>query len=254
MGHVPDSDLSGLNAGERTALVLLAQGHTAKSIAQLTGRSVTSINERLREARRKTGIGSSRELARLLAAQENRDKQIGMVPAAAIAAGPGQEAAATGARGLQTRGTVLMGFALLGGIAALAMISNPAAPQQATGDAEFNITFPDARLDTRNLYAQLRGETRDAAWAASREQALRARYARLVHADRMKRPVRVTCSATLCEVAGVLPTGDNALINETTTEMQGGALAKEMGKLGFKTGPQLFDRASFIAYWLRKGS
>jgi DNA-binding CsgD family transcriptional regulator len=254
MGHVPDSDLSTLNDGERTALVLLAQGHTAKSIAQVTSRSVTSVNERLREARRKTGIGSSRELARLLAAQENRDKQIGVVPAAAAAAGPGQEAAATGARGLQTRGTVLMGFALFSGIAALAMISNPAPmPQRAVGDAEFNITFPDARMDTRNLYAQLRGETRDATWAAPREQALRARYARLAHADRMKRPVRVTCGATLCEVAGMLPMGDDALINETMTEMQGGALAKEMEGLGFKTGPQLFDRTSFIAYWLRKG-
>ncbi|WP_222950609.1 helix-turn-helix transcriptional regulator [Sphingomonas sp. JC676] len=250
---MPETDFSALNHGERTALDLLAQGHTAKSIAQITGRSVTSVNERLREARRKTGVGSSRELARLLAAQENRDKQIGVAAAAAVAAGPGQEAAVTGVRGLQTRGAVLMGFTLLSGIAALAMISNPAsAPQQVPGDAEFNITFPDARMDTRNLYAQLRGETRDPAWAAPREQALRARYARLVHAARMARPVRVTCGATLCEVAGVMPTGDEKLVNETMSEMQGGELDKEMGKLGFKNGGQLFTGGSFITYWLRK--
>jgi hypothetical protein len=215
---------------------------------------VTSVNERLREARRKTGIGSSRELARLLAAQENRDKQIGVAGAAPAEAGPGEEAVATGARGMQTRGAVLMGFALLSGIAAFAMIPNLApAPQQVAGDAEFNITFPDARMDTPNLYAQLRHETRDAAWAAPREQAIRARYARLVHADRMKRPMRVTCGATLCEVAGLLPAGDNALIDETMQEMQGGALAKEMEKLGLKTGPQLFAGSSFITYWIRTG-
>jgi DNA-binding CsgD family transcriptional regulator len=68
MGRVPD--LSALNSAEREALSLLAQGHTAKSIASITGRSVGSINERLREARRKTGVRSSRELARLFAAQE----------------------------------------------------------------------------------------------------------------------------------------------------------------------------------------
>lgn len=70
-------DLSyGLNDREREVLRLLAAGHTAKSIAAQLGRSETSINERLRTARRKTGIGSSRELARLLEAQENSDKKI----------------------------------------------------------------------------------------------------------------------------------------------------------------------------------
>ncbi|HET6407092.1 MAG TPA: sigma factor-like helix-turn-helix DNA-binding protein [Chthoniobacteraceae bacterium] len=54
-------DLARLNEAEREALRLLAEGHTAKSIAGLTGRSVAAVNERLREARRKTGIGSSRE-------------------------------------------------------------------------------------------------------------------------------------------------------------------------------------------------
>ncbi|MBN8809286.1 MAG: hypothetical protein J0I47_13775 [Sphingomonas sp.] len=59
-------DLTSLNAAEREALALLASGHTAKSIATLTGRTEAAVNERLRDARRKTGVGSSRELARLL--------------------------------------------------------------------------------------------------------------------------------------------------------------------------------------------
>ena len=53
-------DLDALNPAECEALALLAEGHTAKSIAELTGRSVAAINERLREARRKTGIGTPR--------------------------------------------------------------------------------------------------------------------------------------------------------------------------------------------------
>jgi DNA-binding CsgD family transcriptional regulator len=57
-----------LSEKELEILRLLAGGHTVKSIAVLLGRSEASINERLREARRKTGVGSSRELARMLAA------------------------------------------------------------------------------------------------------------------------------------------------------------------------------------------
>ena len=71
-------DLGRLNPPEQEVLHLLAEGHTAKSIASLTGRSVAAVNERLREARRKTGASSSRELARLLKAQKNRDEKIGV--------------------------------------------------------------------------------------------------------------------------------------------------------------------------------
>lgn len=70
-------DLSRLSDAERRALLLLAQGHTAKSAAVLLDTTEAAVNERLREARRKTGVGSSRELARLVA-QENRDEKIGM--------------------------------------------------------------------------------------------------------------------------------------------------------------------------------
>ncbi|MGQ2940963.1 MAG: helix-turn-helix domain-containing protein [Blastomonas fulva] len=65
-----------LNAKELEILRLLAEGHTVKSIATGLNRSEASINERLREARRKTGVGSSRELARLLDAQKIWDRKI----------------------------------------------------------------------------------------------------------------------------------------------------------------------------------
>ncbi|QTC93233.1 helix-turn-helix transcriptional regulator [Brevundimonas goettingensis] len=69
---------------ERRLLTLLAQGHTAKTIASAEGLSVNVVNERLRSARRKTGAVSSRELARLVGpqtSQENRAKFFGIEPA-----------------------------------------------------------------------------------------------------------------------------------------------------------------------------
>lgn len=63
--------LADLTDREQEILHLLAAGHTVKSIAASLGRSEAAIAERLRDARRKTGIGSSRELARLFAAQKN---------------------------------------------------------------------------------------------------------------------------------------------------------------------------------------
>ncbi|WP_432770761.1 MAG: helix-turn-helix transcriptional regulator [Sphingopyxis sp.] len=61
---------------EMEILRLLVAGHTVKTIAGRLGRSETSINERLRTARRKTGVGSSRELARLLDLQKIGDEKI----------------------------------------------------------------------------------------------------------------------------------------------------------------------------------
>ena len=75
-------NLSQLSETERALLVLLAAGHTVKSAATLTGSTENAVNERLREARRKTGVGSSRELARLVVGpnhtQENRDDFSGL--------------------------------------------------------------------------------------------------------------------------------------------------------------------------------
>lgn len=44
----PGTGLDGLSDTERQVLGLLAEGHTVKSIAGVTGRSVAAINERLR--------------------------------------------------------------------------------------------------------------------------------------------------------------------------------------------------------------
>lgn len=83
-----NGSLSALSRREREILQMLAAGHTAKSIAAQLGRSEASINERLREARRKTGVGSSRELARLLASQKDCDKNIDLLADANASDGP----------------------------------------------------------------------------------------------------------------------------------------------------------------------
>lgn len=76
--------LDTLTDREKEALRLLLVGHDAKSVAGLLGLSVHTINERLRDARRKLDVSSSREAARLLARAEQRepdllvDKQLGV--------------------------------------------------------------------------------------------------------------------------------------------------------------------------------
>jgi DNA-binding CsgD family transcriptional regulator len=60
---------------EKDALRLLLRGHDAKSSARELGLSVHTVNERLRDARRKLGTTSSREAARVLAASEGQTPQ-----------------------------------------------------------------------------------------------------------------------------------------------------------------------------------
>jgi DNA-binding CsgD family transcriptional regulator len=103
-----------LNETERRVLRLLAEGHTAKSIAAATGCSPAAVNERLREARRKTGIGSSRELARLLRAQENRDDEKGLAPPDGATAAEARQVPRRAAR----QGVFAMSLLLIGGLAA----------------------------------------------------------------------------------------------------------------------------------------
>lgn len=64
-----------LTEREKETLRLLAASHDAKSAAAHLGLSVHTINERLRTARRKLGVSSSRAAARVLAEAEADDHQ-----------------------------------------------------------------------------------------------------------------------------------------------------------------------------------
>lgn len=65
--------INSLTTKEKETLRLLVSGHDAKSIARELGLSVHTINDRLRDARRKLSVTSSREAARILARTEDTD-------------------------------------------------------------------------------------------------------------------------------------------------------------------------------------
>ncbi len=75
-----------LSEREKQTLRLILRGHDAKSAARELGLSVHTVNERLRDARRKLGVTSSREAARRLLAEEGAapenlgDKALGDAP------------------------------------------------------------------------------------------------------------------------------------------------------------------------------
>ena len=93
-----------LTEKEKQTLRLIVRGHDAKSIARHLDLSVHTVNERLRDARRKLEVSSSREAARLLLDTEDDgpqnlvDKQIGEAgspPSLGQAAVPGADRART---------------------------------------------------------------------------------------------------------------------------------------------------------------
>lgn len=133
----PASSVAALTDKELEVLRLLTAGHTVKSIAVRLGRTEASINERLRDARRKTGVGSSRELARRLDAQKFWDKNIDL-----STAGPTTDEGAQrpSLRRLSSKGTIIMLIAL--SVAAAGIIV-----------AQVDSAHPDMRPQTVQLSA-----------------------------------------------------------------------------------------------------
>jgi DNA-binding CsgD family transcriptional regulator len=91
-----------LNENEKAALRLLLLGHDAKTAAQEIGVTPNVVNERLRSARQKLQVTSSKAAARMLAEHEGYEpkffvpKNIGIAPqskSGAIYPLPGQQAA-----------------------------------------------------------------------------------------------------------------------------------------------------------------
>ena len=149
-----------LTEKEKQTLRLIVRGHDAKSVARSLGLSVHTINERLRDARRKMAVSSSREAARLLFESEGgdpgsptpdllRDTGIGE---AASPIGVDQGRAPISGAGRLTRrawiviGVLLMTFALgLLAFAALPQVASapPTTPPTPTAAADVK---PDAEV------------------------------------------------------------------------------------------------------------
>ena len=69
--------VNALTEKEKEALRLLLAGHDAKSMARALDLSVHTVNERLRDARRKLSVSSSKAAARLLREAEDEDGRAG---------------------------------------------------------------------------------------------------------------------------------------------------------------------------------
>ncbi len=132
-----------LTEREKQTLRLMGRGHDAKSMARSLGLSVHTVNERLREARRKLSVSSSREAARLLLDSETTtpdslgDRFLGEAGPHAVPAQDGQaiDRQERTHRSLWViAGVVTMSFIL--GIAALALLPQSAsAPETARAQA-----------------------------------------------------------------------------------------------------------------------
>jgi DNA-binding CsgD family transcriptional regulator len=123
MVKAPSADMfAGLTDRERDVLRLLASGHTVKTIAAQLGASEAAINERLRDARRKTGVGSSRELARLLDAQKIWDRKIDL-PADSAPVNPSIQPANAGR--FRSKGQIIMLITLAFAAAAMVAVATP---------------------------------------------------------------------------------------------------------------------------------
>lgn len=252
------SVLDRLTPSERDILVLLAQGHTAKSIATLRDLSVAAVNERLRSARRKTGVGSSRELARLVSAQQDRDDLIGLAAEPADAhPSPRPDAASSRPVSPFRRWKLPMTAAVV--LAATALLAQqtavPAvASQQNAGLAAAILTRQSEAPDARTFHAQLQSEQRDAAWADATEARLSALYNAVPDLSRHARDFSVRCAATLCEVAGVLkPEVETQAAVDLITKLQelddqgpAAGVTQVMYQGAFGEG-----RPAFVMYWRR---
>jgi DNA-binding CsgD family transcriptional regulator len=256
------ADLGRLNQSERRVLYLLAEGHTAKTVAREMGLTPAAVNERLREARRKTGVGSSRELARLLKSQENRHDEVGMAKASAFAPPPPVPDAQpwrpqTGVVAMTTLFIVAAGAAI-----ALMGPGNPPASQV---DPLIGTTLQSGP-DPAALHAQVRSESRDSDWAPRTEEAIRARTLQIPLIGKNGNSLRVTCASKLCEIAGSirmpenLPKEYNLKLPESRAvqSLQTAPFVDDIMKLGLKSEAGLFTGAKddknqtvFLLYYSR---
>ncbi|WP_425987533.1 hypothetical protein [Brevundimonas sp. TWP2-3-2] len=251
---------------ERDLLGLLGRGHTAKSIATLRSMSETAVNERFRSARRKTGIGSSREIARLIVARENRHDFIGLAPTdepAAELPRPDAHRRASHRWRLPMAAAVLLAAAILAQQTAVPLASPGQSIDSARSVFTTDAPGPDwaalddedaARPDRAALANEVAAGRRDAAWSSATEAALLTAYRALpLFADGAD-SLRARCSATLCEVTGVSPL---ALHTDPSAEVRfmiltGNALGLDQEYGRSRTTTDTPQKVILVAYWRRR--
>ena len=262
-------NLSQLSEAERRVLRLLAQGHTAKSIASALSSTPTAINERLRQARRKTGVGSSREVARLLTAHENRHDKIEVAPET------GRQFHGPTASGDLARfhrsGAALMIIALVAALGIATYFAGQPPTRPGLGTTAINDPIvgripPSSEFGTDQLYSRVRAEQRDPNWAPQIERRLRDYLTSVRYVDGANNRLRVMCGSSLCEAAGVIdaPTSkqdESSLkspLNRTMQALQGKDVHDFAARLGLDDlaaafqSPDRHSSPTFLIYFQRK--
>jgi DNA-binding CsgD family transcriptional regulator len=256
-----DVDLSRLNEAERHVLRLLAEGHTAKSVANELGSTPAAVNERLREARRKTSVGSSRELARLLKSQENCHDEMGMGRVARPSAVPVPLNAPPRRPGTGVLVMILMTLTAVAGAAAF-FTQQPKLEKEVDPLIGSPLT---SAPDPAALHARVRAEPRDANWAPRIEAAIRARTMQIPLIGKNGNTLRVTCAVKLCEIAGSMkwsmpPREYDPKLPESRAQqdLQSAPYSNDLAKLGLKFETALFtgskehpDQMVFLLYYSR---
>jgi len=202
---IPETDnaLDRLNAVERDLLGLLGRGHTAKSIANLHALTEAAVNERFRSARRKTGIGSSREIARLIVARENRHDFIDLVRPAAPPPEPPRPDAPRGASPIRWRLPMAAAVLLAAAILAQQTAVPPPPSDRAAELARTVFSAQTPAPDTAALHAQVIAGQPDPLWSAATEAALSNLYQGQPAFRGAAESFDVTCAATLCEALAI---------------------------------------------------
>ncbi len=159
--------IQALSEKEKEALRLLLGGHDAKSMATVLGLSVHTVNERLRDARRKLSVSSSKAAARLLreaeAPQMIGDRFSGDAGAAASAQtldpGPAEK---------PWPAWTIGGFAMIAlFVAALAFAASEPAAQPASTAATTAVAESDASRAARDWLALVDARNWKASYAAT---------------------------------------------------------------------------------------
>lgn len=165
---------------EKETLRLLVQGYDAKSMARRLGLSVHTVNERLRDARRKLGTSSSREAARMLREAEGEtpellgDKDLGDAPqdlAQQMSPQPAQ------GRGISRRTGWIIGGSIMSATLALLALSalsgtsqTPVTPVAAPPKVSATPASEAAAVDAaRQFLAQLDRNDWAACWQAAHQ-------------------------------------------------------------------------------------
>jgi DNA-binding CsgD family transcriptional regulator len=159
--------IQALSEKEKEALRLLLGGHDAKSMAKALGLSVHTVNERLRDARRKLSVSSSKAAARLLREAE-APQMLGDRFSGDAGVGASVQTFDPGPAHSPWPAWTIGGFAMIAlFVAALAFAASEPAAQPASAVATMAVAESDASRAARDWLALVDARNWQASYAAT---------------------------------------------------------------------------------------